>query len=50
MHRGLIAARKSEGGRQHEVATMMKDRIVVTEAHVLGPHGLSLTLFGEDLA
>ena len=29
---------------------MMKDGIVVAEVDVVGPHGLSLTLLGEDLA
>jgi hypothetical protein len=50
VHRGLIATSQTKRGREHDVAPVVKDAVVITEAHVLCIDGLSFVLFAQDLA
>ena len=50
MHDGPVAARELERRRQHDVAAMVEDRVVVAELHVVRPHRAPLALLAQDVA
>src|SRR6185503_3784452 len=49
MHLAGVAALQLEGRRKDDVATMMKDRVVIAELHVVRPDRLPLTFLAENV-
>ena len=45
-----VPLREAEGRGENDVATMMKNRVVVAKLHIVRPNGAPLVLFAEDLA